>query len=128
MNLLAIPDRLPSLVLLVGFWIAPAAIGWAAAEFAHRNAARIRAALIYAGLMTFVIGWSAAWFLFQLHRMPPYIPGATLDPTYASPQAVAGLAVVAIVLVVPVSAVACALAFRSRWRSLERTSAAGTSV
>jgi len=43
--------------------------------------------------------------------MPPYIPGASIDPTFAPPRAVAGLAIVAGALVLPGSAIACALAF-----------------
>jgi hypothetical protein len=78
---------------------------------------------MYAGLTTFVLVWSAAWFLFQLGRMPPYVPGASRDPTYAPPEAVAGLAVVAAALVLPGSAIACVLAFRIRARSLRRTTA-----
>jgi hypothetical protein len=107
--MILIPDRFPSLVLLVAFWIPPALIGWAAADFFHRSAARVRAALSYALLTMFVLVWSAAWFLFQINRMPPYIPGSTEDPTFAPPQAVAGLAVVAGALVLPVSAIACKL-------------------
>lgn len=115
------PDRLPSLILLVGFWIPPAVVGHAAADLIHRNSRRVRPALLYALLATFVLGWSAAWFLVQLNRIPPYVPGATLDPTYAPPEAVAGLAVVAGALVLPGSLIACLLAFRSRERSLRRT-------
>lgn len=122
------PDRLPSLVLLVGFWVAPAAAGWVAAGMAHRSTPRVRAILKYAVLTTFVVAWSAAWFLFQLNRMPPYIPGASEDPTYAPPEAAAGLAVVASALVLPVSAIGCALAFRSRGRSLTRAASARVSV
>ena len=114
--MMLIPDRLPSLILLLGFWVPPAVIGWAAAELFHRSAVRARAALPYALLTIFVLGWSAAWFLFQLNRMPPYIPGATIDPTFAPPRAVAYLAVVTGALVLPVSALACALAFRHRAR------------
>lgn len=114
------PDRLPSLVLLVAFWIPPVVLGRAAADFVHRRTTRVRPALVYAALTTFVVAWSAAWFLFQLDRMPPYIPGASRDPTYAPPEAVTGLAVVAAALVLPVSAIACALALRSRMRSLSR--------
>jgi len=116
------PDRLPSLVLLVGFWIPPAAVGWAAAKFAHESIPRSRAALTYAVLAIFVLAWSAAWFLFQLDRMPPYIPGSSRDPTFAPPKAVAGLLFVASALVLPGSVIACALAFRSRRRALMRTS------
>lgn len=122
MILILIPDRLPSLVLLVGFWVPPAVIGGAAAWFFHRNTVRVRAALRYALLVAFVLGWSAVWFLFQLDRMPPYIPGSSKDPTFAPPQAVAGLAVVASALVLPVSALACALAFRIGGRILKRSS------
>src|SRR5687768_14547196 len=120
------PDRLPSLILLVGFWIPPAIVGRAAAELVHRSTKHVRPALIYTGLAAFVLRWSAAWFLFNLSAMPPYIPGATRDPTYAPPEAVAALAVVASALVLPVSAIACVLAFRSRGRSLRRTSAAAS--
>ena len=111
-----IPDRLPSLIVLVGFWIPPAVAGWVAAEFLLRSARRARAALIYAVLAIFVLGYAAAWFLFNLGRMPPYIPGATTDPTFAPPRAVAGLAVVASALVLPGSALACVLAFYIRRR------------
>jgi hypothetical protein len=117
-----IPDRLPSLVLLVGFWIPPAIVGFAAADLVHRVTTRVRPALIYAVLTTFVVAWSAAWFLFQLDRIPPYVPGATRDPTYAPPEAVAGLAVVASALVLPGSLIACVLAFRICGRLLRRRS------
>jgi hypothetical protein len=108
------PDRLPSLILLAGCWVPPALVGRAAAEIANHGAARIRPVLMYFGLTSFVVAWSAAWFLFQLDRIPPYVPGATMDPTYAPPEAVAGLGVVAAALVLPISAIACAVAFRSR--------------
>ena len=111
------PDRLPSLVLLVGFWIPAAMAGRAAAEFARRSTTRVRPALMYAGLTTFVLAWSAAWFLINLSAMPPYIPGATQDPTYAPPEAVARLVVVATALVLPGSTIACGLAFRRRGRA-----------
>ena len=122
------PDRLPSLVLLVGFWVPPAVVGWTAAELAHRSATRMRAAKTYTAMTIFVLVWAAAWFFFHLSRMPPYIPGATTDPTYAPPKAVAGLLVVASALVLPGSAIACLLAFRSRRRSLERMLAARASA
>ena len=111
-----IPDRLPSLIVLVGFWIPPAVAGWVAAGSLLRNARRARAILIYAVLAMFVVGYAAVWFLFNLGRMPPYIPGASMDPTFAPPKAVAGLAIVATALVLPGSALACVLAFRGRRR------------
>lgn len=116
-----IPDRLPSLILLVGFWIPPAVVGFAAVDLVRRITTRARAALIHSVLAIFALAWSAAWFLFQLDRIPPYVPGATMDPTYAPPEAVAGLAVVASAIVLPGSLIACLLAFRSRGRSLKRT-------
>ncbi len=116
------PDRLPSLVLLVGFWIPPDLVGRAAADLVRRSIARVRPTVVYTLLAAFVLAWAAAWFLFQVNRMPPYVPGATRDPTYAPPKAVAGLAVVATALVLPGSAIACAAAFRSRTRRLSRTS------
>lgn len=85
------PDRLLSLVVLVGFWIPPAVAGWVAGGFVQRNTKRDRAKVTYAVLATFVLGYAAAWFLFNLGRMPPYIPGASTDPTIAPPRAVAGL-------------------------------------
>ena len=108
------PDRLPSLIVLVGFWIPPAVAGWVAAGFLQRSTRRDHARVTYAVLATFVLGYAAAWFLFNLGRMPPYIPGASIDPPIATPQAVKGLAVVASALVLPGSALACALAFRRR--------------
>ena len=115
------PDRLPSLIVPVGFWIPPAVAGWVAAGSLQRTK-RDRATVTYAVLAASVLGYAAAWFLFNLGRMPPYIPGASTDPTYAPPRAVAGLAVVAGALVLPGSALACALAFRRRgWmRSKEK--------
>ena len=117
-----IPDRLPSLIVLVGFWIPPAVAGWVAAGSLQRSTRRARTTVTYAVLATFVLGYAAVWFLFNLGRMPPYIPGASTDPTFAPPRAVAGLAVVASALVLPGSALACVLAFRSRRRMLRRTS------
>jgi hypothetical protein len=70
----------------------------------------------YLILATFVVGYALAWFLFHLDRMPPYIPGATTDPTFAPPQAVKWLALVTGLLVLPGSALAAALAFRHRGR------------
>lgn len=121
---LLIPDRLPSLIILVGFWIPPAVVGFAVADLVQRSITRVRPALIYAGLAIFALGWSAAWFLFQLNRIPPYVPGATMDPTFAPPEAVSGLAVVASAFVLPGSLLACLLAFRIRERMLRSTSAA----
>src|SRR6185312_12897311 len=92
--LLLIPDRLPSLIVLVGFWIPPAVVGWVAAWSIMRNSKRDRATVTYAVLAIFVLGYAVAWFLFNLGRMPPYIPGASIDPTFAPPRAVKGLAVV----------------------------------
>ena len=119
---LLLPDRLPSLIVLVGFWVPPAVAGWVVAEFLRRSAKRYHAAVTFAVLATFVLCYAAAWFLFNVGRMPPYIPGATIDPTFAPPKAVAGLAVVTCALVLPGSALACALAFRCRGRMLRRTS------
>lgn len=118
---LLIPDRLPSLIVLVGFWIPPAVAGWLAAGFLHQSTKRSRAMTI-AVLAIFVLGYAAAWFLFNLGRMPPYIPGATIDPKFAPPEAVKALAVFTSALVLPGSALACALAFRLRGRMLKRMS------
>ena len=109
---LLIPDRLPSLIVLVGFWIPPAIAGWIAAEFLQRSTARYRAAVTYAALATFVLVYAAAWFFFNLNAIPPYLPGATRDPKFAPPEAVKGLAVLTSALILPGSAIACVLAFR----------------
>jgi hypothetical protein len=110
------PDRLPSLIVLVGFWIPPAIAGWLAAGSLERSTERARDRVVYVMLGIFVLAYAAVWFLFNLGRMPPYIPGATIDPTIATPRAARGLAVVASALVLPGSALACALAFRRRRR------------
>ena len=120
------PDRLPSLIVLVGFWIPPAVAGWVAAGALQRSTKRNRITVTYAALATFVLVYAAAWFLFNLGRMPPYIPGAVMDPTIATSRAVKWLAVVTCALVLPGSALACALAFRRRGRVLERTPASMT--
>jgi hypothetical protein len=83
--------------------------------------------LIYATLVIFVLGYAAAWFFFNLGRMPPYIPGATTDPTFASPQAIKGLAIFATALILPGSALACVLAFRIRAWARKRMAHAGSS-
>ena len=116
-----IPDRLPSLIVLVCFWIPPAVAGLVAAEFLQQTTKRPCTTVIVAILAAFVLGYAAVWFLFNLGRMPPYIPGSTMDPTFASPRAVNGLAVFTSVLILPGSALACALAFRLRRRMLGPT-------
>jgi hypothetical protein len=113
---LAIPDRLPSLIALVGVWIPPAVAGWVAADFLQRSPKRIRTSVIYVALTTFVMAYAWAWFAFNRAHMPPYIPGASIDPTFAPPKVVAALAVFTGALVLPASVLACVLAFRRRSR------------
>src|SRR5215510_9564897 len=96
-----LPDRLPTLIVLVGFWIPPAMAGWVVAGFLQQSTKRYHATVTFAVLATFVLGYAAAWFLFNLGHMPPYIPGATTDPTFAPPQAVTWLAIVTSALVLP---------------------------
>ena len=110
------PDRLPSLIVLVGFWVPPAVAGWMAAARLQRPTTPDRVTATYAMLAIVVVVYAAAWFFFNLGRMPPYIPGAVMDPTIATPRAVRWLAVVACTLVLPGSALACVLAFRRRRR------------
>ena len=118
---LLIPDRLPSLIVLVGFWIPPAVAGWVAAGFFQRGTKRFRAVVSFTALAIFLLAYAATWFYFNLGRMPPYIPGATTDPTFAPPQAVKALAFFTFVLVLPGSALACALAFHLRRRTSGHT-------
>lgn len=108
------PDRLPSLIVLAGFWVPPAVVGWAAAGAIAKTVKRESLRKTYAMLTAFVFGYAAAWFLFNAGRMPPYIPGATMDPASSPPEAVAALAAFTSVLILPGSAVACFLAFRRR--------------
>jgi hypothetical protein len=122
LDLLLIPDRLPSLIVLVGFWIPPAVAGWVAAGSILRSTKGERASATYAVLAIFVLAYAVVWFLFNLGRMPPYIPGASSDPTFAPPRAVVGLAVFTSALVLPGSALACALAFRAHRRMVKSTS------
>lgn len=117
---LLIPDRLPSLIVLVGFWIPPALAGWVAAEYLRGSSKRYHGIGTVAVLAIFVLGYAAAWFFFNLARMPPYIPGATKDPTFAPPEAVANLAIFTSALVLPGSALACALTFHLRRRMRQR--------
>ena len=113
------PDRLPSLIVLVGFWVPPMLAGWVAAGAQVKKQGVRRSTAVRAGLATFVVAYTAAWFLLNLAAMPPYIPGASMDPTYAPPKAVAGLAVVSLALILPGSALACFLTFRRRLRRLK---------
>ena len=108
------PDRLPSLILLAGFWVPPAIAGWMVARRAQKT--RTKGAGSYVAPAVFALLYSAAWFAFQLNRIPPYVPGATHDPTYAPPEAVRGLLLVATALVWPGSALAFFLAFRRAGR------------
>jgi hypothetical protein len=123
-----LPDRLPSLIVLVGFWIPAAVVGWVAAGVLQRSNKRVRATMTFSLLAILVVGYAAAWFFFNLGRMPPYIPGASIDPTFAPPRAVAGLGVVAGALVLPGSALACWLAFRVRRRMFARASPSSASA
>jgi hypothetical protein len=119
--MILIPERLPSLVLLVGFWVPAAVAGRVAAEFVRRRTPRVRPAVTFAALTAFVLASSAAWFFINVNAVPPYIPGATMDPTFASPEAVMALIAMTSALIVPGSALACWLAYRSRMRSLSRS-------
>jgi hypothetical protein len=126
-----LPDRLPSLIVLLGFWIPPAIAGWMAAGYVQQKIQHARAAgsgtvaagtkpesakSIHALLAAFVLAYAVTWFFFNLGRMPPYIPGATMDPTVATPEATQGLALFTAALILPGSALACALAYRRRVR------------
>jgi len=123
-----IPDRLPSLIVLVDFWIPPALAGWLVAEYLERGIRQYRAITIFVVLAVFVVAYATGWFFFNLGRMPPYIPGATMDPTFASRQAVAALAVVTGAVILPGSALACLIAFRLRRRRPRRVAASSGSA
>ena len=108
------PDRLPSLIVLAAFWVPPVIAGWVAAGVRQRSAAHARPTPIYAALAAFVLVYALAWFLYNVGRMPPYIPGATMDPTVATTQATMWLGIVTAGLILPGSAIACVLAYRRR--------------
>ena len=107
----------------MGFWVPATLAGGTAAEIVRRCKPPVRPSLVFGGLAAFVVASSVAWFYINLSAVPPYIPGATMDPTYAPPEAVRGLAIVTTALVLPGSAIACWLAFRWRTRSRVRTTA-----
>lgn len=114
------PDRLPSLIVLVAFWIPPAVAGGLAADYLRRTGRSAHAPAKLAVGAAVVIGYAAAWFLFNVGRMPPYIPGATMDPTVATPRAVMGLAIFTAALILPGSALAFVLGLRLRERHARR--------
>jgi hypothetical protein len=110
------PDRLPSLIVLIAFWVPPAMAGRAAAGSVQKAAWRNRAIETYVVMAGFVLAYAAAWYFYNLHRMPPYVPGATMDPRVATPEASRWLALFTSALILPGSALACVIAFRRRSR------------
>ena len=111
------PDRLPSLIVLIGFWVPPAALGWAVARSLQRSG-RVSASRALVGTLGLaVIAYALAWYYFNSHRMPPYIPGAVDEPTVATPEASRNLAIFTAALIMPGSALACAIAFLHRLRA-----------
>ena len=110
------PDRLPSLIVLIGFWVPPALAGWVAARAPRRKARPHRLQVTYALLASYLLAYAVAWFLFNLAAIPPYIPGATMDPKFVPPGGARWLALITGALVLPGSALACVLAFRARGR------------
>ena len=110
------PDRLPSLIVLVGFWIPPAVAGWAAARSRRRRTRSTRPTVTYLALAAFLLAYAVGWFLVNLRAIPPYIPGATMDPTFVPPGGAGWLALITGALVFPGSVLACILAFRARGR------------
>ena len=110
------PDRLPSFLVLVGFWVPPAMAGWALARSRRRKVRRAPTKVTCAVLATLLLAYAVGWFLFNLRAIPPYIPGATMDPTFVPPGAAGWLAVITGALVFPGSVLACILAFRARGR------------
>jgi hypothetical protein len=111
-----VPDRLPSLVSLVAFWVPPALVGWAAAGHLLTTGKLHRTTITRVTLAVIVVGYAVAWFFYSLRRMPPYIPGAVTDPAVSTPESTTWLAVLTAALILPGSAVACGLAFRRRMR------------
>jgi hypothetical protein len=72
---------------------------------------------MYAVLAVAVSAWVGTWYLFNRAAIPPYIPGATRDPSYAPPEVVRGLVIFTGAVILPISAIACGLAF---WRRLRQ--------
>jgi hypothetical protein len=70
----------------------------------------------YGALTVLLLSYAVAWFLFNLRAIPPYIPGATMDPRFVPPGGAGWLAVITGAFVFPGSVLACILAFRARGR------------
>ena len=116
------PDRLLSLVILVGFWVPPALFGWMVASTYQRSNERARKSMKTTVLPAIVVLYAVAWFLLNLIAMPPYIPGATMDPVFPpSQRAIVGLAVFTALVVLPGSGLACYTLFRSRMRTVDKS-------
>jgi hypothetical protein len=55
----------------------------------------------YLALTAFLLAYAVGWFLFNLRAIPPYIPGATMDPTLVPPGGAGWLALITGALVFP---------------------------
>jgi len=125
-RVVAMPDRLPSLVLLVGFWLDPSRDSWfcggrsrSSNHHACSSGADLRPADDFRrGLRCGLVSFSARPDSAVRTRRHKWI-----QRTHHS-QAVAGLAVVSSALVLPGSVLACMLVSHSRGQWLRRTSAA----
>ena len=78
-----IPDRLPSLIVLVGFWIPPAVAGWVAAGLLQRGAGRVRAIVTYLVLAIFVLVYGRRGFSSTVVASALVLPGSVIASVLA---------------------------------------------
>ena len=106
-------------VLLFGFWVPPLTVGW----WVGNNVSRARdprRSLVPFVLPTALL-WSFLWLGAQLVMMPPYVKRGPADPADAPVYAMLGFATMALVIVLPVSAIVCWLAIRQHRQNAAST-------
>ncbi len=112
-----LPERLPSPILLLGFWIPPALGGWALAAGIQRRSHQPRIWQRLLLLTLIAAACAGLWFLVNVGRMPPYIPGALPDPSVATPRAIGWLALMTAAIILPGSLIAGLATFRIRMQT-----------
>jgi hypothetical protein len=110
------------LALLLLFWVPPATIGRLAAL--HLTQRLPRVLLVRVLLPLLVLGWAASWFLLLVASLPPYESRGPGDPQDAPAMLVMSLLVIASMIVLPGSAIACWVSFQRQARIGEARAAA----
>jgi hypothetical protein len=113
-KLLELAGSLATLALLLGFWYPPILIGrWAGDRELRVGVAPIHPAALV-GLTA--LAWTASWLVLNVLLLPACVPQAPSDPCDAPGFIVLGFAFMAVLVVLPVSALVCSSARRSRLR------------